>query len=110
MDHICTNESLVAGGIDHKLVCPICCTESKVTSGYAGTLCRSCGFMWSSEDWRGSIAMMRRRYLKKNRKQMGELTGYSPMTIKQYEWVNCSKKYYEKTEEVIKEVNLIETK
>ena len=36
-----------------------------------------------------------------NRKQFGLLTGYSPKTIKRYEYVKCSKKYYDLTTELI---------
>ena len=85
-----------------EMECPICLTISKAKAGWYGVLLTGCKHEWHEEMWMGSIVMDRRKYLNLTRKQMGEVTGYSPKTIKSYEWSKCSKAYFDKTREVIK--------
>ena len=102
--HICTNDSMMAGAIElPESECPVCCKITKQRAHYIGVQCLECRRVWDYEsNFRGRIVRMRRELLKLNRREMGKLTGYSSKTIKQYEWVWCTKNYYEKTRKIMK--------
>ena len=98
--HICTNESLVAGGDEIELKCIVCLITSKQVWGYGGCLCRNCGNL-IDEDWRGGIAEKRRLYMRKSRNDIAKALGILPATIRQYETVKCSKKYFDRLGELV---------
>jgi len=98
--HICTNESLVAGGEEIELKCPVCLITSKQTVGFAGCLCRKCGNL-TNDEWKGFIARLRREYLGKSRRDIAKALGILPATIRQYETVKCSKKYFDRLGELV---------
>lgn len=100
MSHICTNESLVAGGFEVKLKCSICLVTSIMKTGYVGSLCSNCGHL-NGDDWAGNIAKLRRERLKMTRREWGNLLKLSPNTIKKYEFVRCPKDYLKKTEKIV---------
>jgi len=94
---------MMAGAIElPESECLVCCKITRQRAGYIGVQCLVCRSVIDfEENFRGRIVRMRREMLKLNRKEMGELTGYSPKTIKQYEWVWCTKNYYDKTREIM---------
>lgn len=85
--------------------CPFCGKMSKSQMGWTGIRHMCCKIEINEEDWLGSICKTRReRILKMSRKELGKAIGYSPKTIKRYEWVKCSRKYEERLREYIKSV------
>lgn len=85
--------------------CWVCCRRAVHDLLWTGEICRKCGKYYNLEFTWPDIVTARRELLRLNRKQMALLTGYSPKTIKQYEWVKCSEQYYHVTEELIKKYN-----
>ena len=78
--------------------CRICLKDTEQAILWVGVLCtacKTCADPWG--EWAGSIARKRREVLGLTRREMSALTGYSPKTIKQYEFVRCSEAYYEAT-------------
>ena len=105
-EHICTHESLVAGGVElGKQECPICCQNNRQKAGYAGILCYGCQTMISGDEWRGDIVKRRRELLGMTRRQIGDIVGRSKHTIKDYEWKKCPERYLDKTAELMKQKN-----
>ena len=104
MLHICTNESLVAGGHEMTWECPVCFVFCMQTIGYVGALCSNCNNL-VGDNWMGDIAYMRRKYLGLSRAEVGKLTGVFAATIGTYETSRCSKKYLDKLKKLIKEKN-----
>jgi len=87
IEHVCTNEDMVAGGIDlGKNKCLICCQISKQKAGYIGVYCYNCRRMISGEEWAGDIARQRREILQMTKRQIGDKLGISKHTIHSYEW------------------------
>ena len=105
--HISTPDTFFIDPIKskEKSECPVCCQMAHSEMGYTGKRWLCCKIELCGEDFMGSIVKKRReKILKLNRKEMGKLTGYSPKTIKQYEWVKCSKQYFDKTTKFMKEM------
>ncbi len=101
-DHICTAESLVAGGIKLKLAnCPYCCHTGDQTAGYAGVLCHNCRNLVTGDEFMGDFAKWRRERFGMTRKQIGKLIGKSPHTIKGYEFKKCTHEYSNLTIELL---------
>ena len=98
--HILTNEGAVAGGVDVELECPVCLRTSIQTLGYVGSLCRLCGCL-TGDDWLGGIAEKRRLYMRKSRGDIAKVLGILPATIRQYETVKCSRKYFDRLGELV---------
>jgi len=102
--HIATTDTFFIDNLQIKSQCPICGVDCTQDIGWIGERCHNCKTVYDrSELYWGEIARLRRQLLGLNRKQMAELTGYSKKTIKTYEFGNCSKSYYYKTNEVIKQ-------
>lgn len=80
--------------------CQICLQFADQQIGYIGTRCASCG-KTDGTTYYHELANARRNFLGLTRKQMSELTGYSPKTIKNYEFGQCTKAYFDKTAEVV---------
>lgn len=101
---VCTIESFAVDAPQlSEMECPVCLQRCRPLATWVCTWFKDCcGAQIHDEDWMGSIAKKRRELLKFDRKEMAAFTGYSPKTIKQYEWVKCSKAYFEKTEEIIR--------
>lgn len=105
MSHICTTESLYAGGIAlAPMECPICCKVTKQIGGYVGIYCTSCKRDWSSEMWRGDVVRMRRNLLGLSRREMGARLEIPYSRIKGYEIRKCPDEYYEMTKEEVKKI------
>src|SRR3990172_12064270 len=98
--HILTNETLLHDAPVINRECSICTIISDLRIGWTGEHCDVCGTTFNMEEgfW-GDIVKRRREILSLSRKQMGELTGYKGSSVKRYEWVRCSKPYFEKTTE-----------
>lgn len=91
--HICTNESLSAGGVELGISkCIICCKQTKQTAGYIGVYCHSCKQTWDS-DFAGDLARIRRQLLGLNRTQIAKQMELSKHTIHSYEWRKCPDSY-----------------
>lgn len=101
--HISTDETFLHDAPVVNGECSICTIKSDLRFGYGGTKCDVCGSCHHSDElWMGFIAKKRREIMKLNRKQMGQLTGYSPDYITNCEWTSCSKAYFDKTTALIK--------
>ena len=98
--HICIPESLVAGGDNVIVWCPVCCEETKHTIGYVGGLCGECGFLHTG-DW-DQVVIARRKRLGLSRKEIAELYGCLPRTIATYENWWPPEKYVNFTEKLVK--------
>jgi len=106
--HISTGDTFYAGCPEPSgwSECPVCGKMSKSQMGYTGIRHMCCRIELNDEDFMGSICKKRRtRILRMSRKELGKKLGYSPKTIKQYEWVKCSKKYEQKLMAYIKNAN-----
>lgn len=101
MIHICTTDSLLAGGFTIKSQCWICLKVCDQECGYAFTRCSSCRKCYDSEMGWGRLVMAQRELLGLTRKQLGEQLGLSPKTIKKYEWTYPSKRYKKAIEEAV---------
>ena len=103
-DHICTTESLFAGGIElGESKCPICCQETRQKAGYIGVYCYTCKNVISGEEWAGDIARYRRQILGMTKKEIGDKLSLSKHTIHSYEWRKCPEKYLDQLEALLKE-------
>lgn len=76
-----------------KTPCFFCKKTGEVEAGYVGLRCRECGKI--SSDEASHMVYSKRMFLGLTRPEMAKLTGYSKHTIKQYEWVYCTKNYFE---------------
>lgn len=100
--HICTEESFLINAPEIIIKCCICNKKCKSRIGWLGEKCSNCDSVYNPFDITiPDIVRKRRELLGLTRKQMGELTGYSKYTIKQYEFVRCSKAYYNLTIKLI---------
>ena len=102
--HICTTKSLYAGAIDIKGACMVCGREDvHLRCGYVGTLCTVCGYDWESEFPSGTVRQ-RREYLGLTRREMAERMGLAAATIKNYETIWPSKRYFDETLKIVKRI------
>ena len=100
--HICTTDSLRAGIPQHAHDCFMCGRET-MFDDWVGAKCDTCGADTSWEgDYAGLVRSVRTRTML-SRKQFSKLIGLKPSTIKKYEFVYPSKKYYQKFRKVIAE-------
>lgn len=100
--HIATSESLLAGAISFLGYCPCCCRENALQrTGYAGGHCECCGEYYC-HDSLNSTVRSRRKLLGFTRKDMAIVAGVKPQTIRNYENVWPSKRYWELTAELVK--------
>lgn len=100
--HICTPDTFLIDAPQVESECPLCLMTCTQEIGWTGIRCANCGHIYELE--MVYIARSRREdILKLTRKEMSVLTGYSPATIKKYEWGYCTTAYYDKTTEVVRE-------
>ena len=93
MLHICTTESLRAGIDEPAIECNVCGRKTMFLD-YCGFRCDTCG---ADTAWDGDLAgFVRtiRRKTKLTRKQISDKAGLKPATVKNYEWIHPSKKYF----------------
>ena len=99
---ICTTENLYAGAIEVRGDCMICGRKNvPLKFGYVGVLCTVCGYDWESEFPSGTVRQ-RREYLGLTRAEMAEKIGLAKATIKHYETIWPSKRYFEETLQVVR--------
>ena len=99
---ICGTEALYAGSVEGSGNCMICGRENVVLKyGYVGTLCTCCGKDWSVDFPSGTVRR-RREYLGLTRREMAERVGLAPATIKHYETIWPSKRYFDETLKIVK--------
>lgn len=105
-DHIYTAETPFVNALDIGVQhCPFCFKDTPHEAGYTANRCKSCRAVYDPfELWLGELAKRYREKFKKTRRQWAELTGYSAKTIKQYEWVKCTKAYFTKCEAVYRDL------
>ena len=102
MEHICTNEDMVAGGIMLNLdKCVFCCKTTQRKAGYIGIYCFNCKRILGGEEWAGDIARARRELLQLTKKQIADRLSLSKHTIHSYEWRKCPTNYLDKLEEML---------
>ena len=82
--HICTGESLVAGGEIMTLYCPICGATGKCKCGYVGVKCLTCGRFF--DDHRGLTCKHRREFLGYYKDEVARMYGVKRTTVTRYEW------------------------
>lgn len=98
--HVCTSETFFHDAVRITSVCLFCGKRGNHLLGWVSLRCEHCGNEWSL-DWAMPDCVREiRAKLKLTRKQMGEKLGYSPKTIKKYEWSWCSKPYFQKVTEL----------
>ncbi len=94
---ICGTEALYAGAIEGHGDCMICGRENvPLRYGWVGTLCTVCERDWESEDPSGTVRG-RLEYLGLTRKEMAQRTGLAQETIKHYETIWPSRRYFDQT-------------
>ena len=99
---ICGTEALYAGAIDGRGDCMICGRKNiPLKYGWAGTLCTVCGRDWEIEHPAGTVRR-RREYLGLTRKGMAKRTGLAQETIKHYETIWPSRRYFDQTLQVVR--------
>ena len=89
MSHICTNDSLLAGGIDLKTTCLICQNETEHKIGYIVQRCLECGNDY--DDHCGRTVRLRREHLGLTRQEIADIYGVKKSTIATYEKWPCEK-------------------
>ena len=90
--HICTTESLQAGVDMPPTICPFCRHKS-LYAGWVGQDCRTCGASFS--DHMGFTVRSVREGMKMTRREMAGHAGLRPSTIKHYEWIWPSRRYFD---------------
>lgn len=91
--HIATSDSFLVDAVECETTCPLCGVSGKNLLGWNGMRCLECRHDWFLDMAWPDIVRTQRQILRLSRREMGEITGYSPKTIKRYEWVRCSKPY-----------------
>ena len=89
--HICTTESLQAGVDIPPSVCPFC-KQRTLYAGWVSQDCRTCGASFCGE--LNYTVMRVRDGMKMSRKELAGHAGLKPSTIKRYEWVWPSRRYF----------------
>lgn len=89
MSHICTTESLLAGGVEIKSKCLICRKVTKHKIGYVVSKCTECGNDYN--DHLGNTVRKRREYLGLTKNEIAQLYGVRRSTITRYEQWPCEK-------------------
>lgn len=89
MCHICTNDSLLAGGLEIKSKCLICRKETDHVIGYIFQRCLKCGNDY--DDHCGRTVRLRREHLGLSRQEIAEIYGVKKQTIATYEKWPCEK-------------------
>lgn len=103
--HICTSDSLLAGAIEMKCYCPVCCRKDQdVLLGYVSSKCKGCGFE-SSFDALNETVRNRRKYLGMTKAEIAYHSGVNPGTVQTYEGRWPSEKYWLKTRELVEAHN-----
>ena len=74
-------------------ICPTCGQETYY-SGWHGKVCSTCGRNTGFS--MGKEAQAMREKMGFSRKELGEILGFAPVTIRNYEFAYCSKNYYNK--------------
>jgi len=90
--HICTTESLQAGIDIPPAECPFC-RHVTLFAGWTSQDCRICRAAFCGD--LGFTVRSVREGLKMSRKELAGHAGLRPSTIKRYEWVHPSRKYWE---------------
>lgn len=81
--------------------CSICQTEAQHNLSYTAMRCATCGCSYDPFELTiPDIVKMQREKLKLTRKQTGAILGYSPKSIKRYEFVRCTRPYRAKMQEL----------
>lgn len=96
--HITTEDTFFTDAITiNDCYCSICTNKTTQDLGWIGARCRTCKQIYNLEDTMPDIVRRRREAMKLNRLEMSKLTGYKRSTIKRYEYVECSRPYYDLT-------------
>ncbi len=82
---------------EHDIIdkCNLCDVECKQEISYVGIRCTNCRIVFNFETTLGEYCHIIRQRLGLTRAKFGSLLGYSPKTIKTYEFGIPSKSYYE---------------
>lgn len=100
--HVCTSETFMIDAIETTGFCPVCCKENQLIKiGWIECQCDGCKNYFSSESANITVEK-RRKILGLSRKKMAVKMGLKPKTISNYENIWPSKKYWNKTETLIK--------
>lgn len=103
MSHIATDETFLTDAPEIESVCWICRRKVVHRIGWLGEQCTACCTVYDPfETTSGDIVRLRRELLKRTRRQMAELTGYSIATIRTYEHGSSTEQYLKVTEELVK--------
>lgn len=103
--NICTRESMMADAIDVTDFCLVCGRDNVLLRiGWLDIKCTACGKFFSTEEC-NRIIKSRRDYLGLSVAEMAAKVGLKPQTVRQYEKIWPSKKYYFKTLEFVKEAS-----
>ena len=103
MIHICTTDSFFVDAPIIETKCLVCGEICNAEIGWIGERCSACGSVYSPfDDYASDIVRKRREKLGLTRRQIADKLGYKRTTIKNYEWVKPSKKYYEATLQLMK--------
>lgn len=108
--HICTNESLMAGSdFQMETECRICGTKALHRIGYVSAHCSHCNQYYDPFEWAGYIVYIRRTALKMKRRDFAAILGITRKTLANCETSYCSKRVYEKSLEVFKQLHLAQS-
>lgn len=102
MNHICTTDSLVAGGTKAVAWCPICCTDNHIQIfGFVGSKCTYCGHFCGDDQ--NMTVRSRRQHLKLSRLEIADICRVKRSTIAKYENWWPSRKYWEATRKLVED-------
>jgi len=87
--HICTNDSLLAGGVEIKSTCLICRRKTEHKIGYIVAKCLECGNYYDDDCAR--TVRVRREFLGLSRQEIADIYGVKKSTIVDYEKWPCEK-------------------
>ncbi len=78
------------------------CNHQTAYFGWCGVDCSTCGASYDCDDFIGWSMQVIRQKLKLSRKELAEILGYAPSTVKKAEFVRVSKPYLKKFKEFVR--------
>lgn len=106
MIHIATTDTFFIDAPVVEAKCFICGVRCKHEIGWIEERCSNCGSVYSPfEITMPDVVRKRRELFNLTRRQFGELIGYKPASVKRYEWVECTQRYFDATAELMEQIS-----
>lgn len=101
MIYITTEETFFLEAPTVEAECPICLRQTTLELVWVVARCQHCGGVHDLSFTMPDLVRLRRERMGLTRRRMGELMGYAPASVKHYEFVRCTKPYYQASGEAI---------